>query len=248
MSRYSIRFAFARVGNLIGLLIVLFLFCGDSYAQQAQITPSQASPGQTVFIQLKIRGFKEVGRIGVRLEGPGGERTARVVGIVDERTIQVMVPKMAPGGVKVSVSYDGNTVAQGTMSIVTPLMRRIFLQMEGDSVIVKRVRPYNGEFDPIAKSGRRLSYDVWDADSVLLYSGAIPHPAVQSSEVFGPRAGESPARVPVTEPASFVIKVPYAPGGLTVRLYDVGVDIDLSTPKGRAQRRSIAVIEVPKGQ
>lgn len=211
--------------------------------EPVEISPGEASPGQTVLVRVEKGRFEDRDRVGVVF----GVDPGVVVQIVDRRTLEVMVPRMAPGEVRVTVTYRGEPIAEGSVTILPSPMKRLFFQMEGDSVVLSRVRPYSGEFDPSAATGRRLSYDVLSSAGELIYTGAIPHPATQTFEVFGPDDRSSPRRVRAREPYSFLLKVPYEPGDLVVRLFDVAPGIDLSTEDGRALRRAIAEFKVPEG-
>jgi hypothetical protein len=89
-----------------------------------------------------------------------------------------------------------------------------------------------------------LSYDVISEHGQLLYTGAIPHPATGTYEVFGPAGSPSPHRVPAEEPYRFAIKIPYSPSTTIVKLYEAAPGVDLATDKGRAARRLIKEFEV----
>ncbi len=239
MSRFqSPLFKLARA-VLAGVTVVL-LCGGFSGPVTIQITPDEACSGQTVLLRVEKAGFKDANAISVTI----ADQAAPIVRVVDRETIEVMVPRLSAGEARVRLEYKRGMVTEGTMMIIPSPLRRIFLQMEHDTITVERTRPYNGEYDRNATSGRRLSYDVIGENGQLLYTGAIPHPAEGTIEVFGSAGSPSPHRVPAREPYHFAIKIPYSRGTTIVRLYEARDGVDLSTQKGRAARNLIREIEV----
>jgi IPT/TIG domain len=230
---------------LAGAALVV-LHTGSAAVISIEVTPDKASSGQTVFLRMKNAGFADPGAIKVTI----GDRAAPVVRIVDSNTIEVLIPKLPEGRPTIKVSYTWKTSGSGLMTITPPRFLRVFLRMENHAVAIEGLRPYNGEYDFNATSGRRVSFDVLGDDEVLIYTGAIPHPESATIEVFGPPGDPSPLRVPVREPYHFQIKIPYtaerAPAKL--RLYDAPDGADLSADGRRKERTFITEIklEAPK--
>jgi hypothetical protein len=221
--------------------VAIVLFCaGCADPRSIQVTPDEACPGQTVLLRAENAAFKDADAISVTI----GDQSAPVVRIVDPQTVEVMIPKLSPGKARIRLEYAGKAAGEGTITIIPSPLRRLFLRMERDSVIVERTRPYNGEYDRDAAGGRRLSYDVISERGQLLYTGAIRHPAAGTIEVFGSPKDRSPRRIPAQEPFPFIIKIPYSPGRTVVKLYEVPDGVDLSTAEGRGARRLIREIEV----
>jgi len=219
---------------------VVFLCTAFQRVAPVRVIPNKACPGQTVLLRAESAGFTNTRNIRVAI----GDRIAPVVRIVDSVTVEVMIPELDPGEVPIQIQYMRTTLGSATVEITAPPLRRIFLRMENDTVTVERVRPFTGEYDNAATSGRRLSYDVTSARGRLLYTGAIPHPATATFEVFGSAGRSSPIRVPAPEPYHFMIKIPYSSNTILVKLYEVPDSLDLATERGRAARTLIKEIEV----
>jgi hypothetical protein len=207
-----------------------------------KVGPDESVPGQTVHLNIENANFDKIEDIEVTFAG----RPAPVVRVIDQTTVEVMIPPLAPGEVEIVVKKEGRGIGKAKTTIRPSPLRRIFFTMHEGRIELKRVRPYTGHMDRAASRGRRLSYDVLAEDGRILYTGAIRHPETGQFEVFG---GANPPkirqrRVEVKGPFTFSIKIPYAEGRTTLRLYDVAVGVDLTDPQGRDERRLITEFTV----
>lgn len=195
-------------------------------------------------MRVEKANFKEIEEVSVTF----GERAASVMRIVDRITIEVVVPSLPPGEVEVVVRLKGAVIGTGRAAIAPAPMMRVFFQMTGDSIALRKIRPFNGRYDRSVQKGRRLSYDVVAPDGELLFTAAIAHPATGTIEIYGPPDERRPRRLPAAEPYRFAVKIPYTESRVALRIYDVPDGLDIDTARGRAQRRLIREVEIGNGE
>ncbi len=223
------------------VLIAAWAVAGAAGPQTAlQIIPSEIEPGGTALIRIENAKLKDAAEVAVTF----ADKPASVVRLVDSETIQVVVPDLPPGDARVFVSRGGQVMGEGKASILPAPMVRVFLRMEGDSVSVARTRPYNGHYDPTARRGRRLSFDLISGGGQLLYTSAISHPATGTFEVYGAADSLRSRHLPAVEPYFFAIKLPYTPEPAILRIYEAAEGADLDTAEGRRERRLVTEIEM----
>ncbi|UCG53433.1 MAG: IPT/TIG domain-containing protein [Candidatus Latescibacterota bacterium] len=207
-----------------------------------KVGPEESVPGQVVDLSIEGADFEKVEDIEVTF----ARRPAPVVRVIDQTTVEVMVPPLEPGEVEIVVKKAGRQIGKAKTKIRPSPLRRVFFTMQDGRIELKRVRPYTGHMDRVASRGRRLSYDVLTEDGRLLYTGAIRHPEGGQFEVFGhpkpPKKRRGPVRVEGSIP--FSIKIPYSEGKTIVRLYDVEKGVDLTDPRARDERRLITEFTV----
>jgi len=228
----------ARTTILAIIAVLCSLAAGCSKPLTGQ--PQEAAPGATIFLQKENAGFKNVSDIGVMIDG----RPAPVVRIVDESTVEVMVPKLPPGIAEVQLTHRGRSVGVFETTISPAPLRRLYMTLDGDDFRIDRVRPYNGHYDRPETRGRRLSYDVVDENDRLIHTGAIRFPTDQTVEVFGYPNSTSIRREKVRGPNRFILKIPYAEGPVRVRLYRVEDGVDLADARERKSRVFIREFEL----
>ncbi|MEJ2720707.1 MAG: hypothetical protein P8181_06145 [bacterium] len=226
----------------MSILAAAVVYCSGIAGCSKPVTGYQqeAAPGESIFLHREKAGFKNVDDIGVTIAG----RPAPVVRIVDESTVEVMVPKLPPGPAEIRLLHRGRSLGAFEMTVDPAPLRRLFMTLDGDEFRIDRVRPYTGHYDKPATRGRRLSYDVLDQNDRLIYTGAVPFPADQTVEVFGYPKPTSVRSEKMRGPNRFIIKIPYAEGTIRVRIFSVEDGVDLSDPRGRQRRTFIRVFEI----
>jgi hypothetical protein len=231
-----------KLSKLSAAIAVVVVFCFGIVGCSKPLTghPQEAAPGETIFLQNENAGFANIDDIGVMIGG----RPAPVVRIVDESTVEVMIPKLPPGTTEISLVHKGRSL--GTFeTIINPApLRRLFMTLDGDDYRIDRVRPYTGHYDRPATRGKRLCYDVVDENGRLVYTGAIRHPSDQTVEVFGYPKPTSVRREKIRGPKKFIIKIPYMEGTARVQIFSVEDGIDLADPRGRASRLLVREFDI----
>jgi hypothetical protein len=199
--------------------------------------PERVTPGKTVRISSPQATFADKSTIEVAF----GDQEGTVVEIKDKTTIVVVVPMLDPGQIKITISDKGRVVGSGSVTIVHPAKRRLFLTYKDGAIELDRVVPYTGHFNRPALGGNRLVYDVVNDRGVVIHMGAIPVPGSRGVEVFGdPGQGGSIERVSRRGQVRFAVKIPYQAGRTVVRFYELGPGLDLADP----DRRLIREIEI----
>lgn len=219
------------------VLVVLSLGTGCWHKRQLTVEPDRVAPGRTVRISSQQATFADVSTIDVEFDG----RRAAISQVPDKQTIVVVVPRLDPGRVTVTVRDKGSLVGSGDVTIVHPSKRRLSLTYTDGAIELDRVLPYTGHFDRPAPGGMRLSYDVLNEKGVVIHMGAIPLPASRGVEVFGdPEEGGSIQRLPRGGRIRFAVKIPYQAGKTVVRFYELEPGRDLDDP----DRKFIRELEI----
>jgi hypothetical protein len=214
---------------------------GCQHTPELAIDVQSVAPGRTIRISSQEAVFADMSAIDVKF----GDRPAAISQIDDKQTIVVVVPKLNPGQVKVTVWVKGNVVGHGGVTIAPPSKRRLFLTYDDGVIELDRVEPYTGHFDRPVGGGMRISYDVLSEKGVVVHRGAIANPGASDVEVFAePEGGGSIRRVTRVGRIPFVVKIPYRPGRTVVRFYVLEPGRNLAVPEDRAARTFIREFEI----
>ena len=228
---------------LVVVSVLLPVGCLHDEPARLMVAPPKVVPGDQLAIHSPDASFVDRSTIEVKF----GDVVSRGIRVDDSLTIAALVPKLEPGPVKVVVRDGGDLVGEGEVTILRhPLLRLLLIYNNGD-ITLEHALDFNGGYGPVAESGRRVSYDVFDESGTLKYSGAVPHPAESTIEIFGdPARGETIQRVPRGDaPIHFLVPIPNLEGEITVRFFDAESGLDLTDPDDRADRTPIAEITIP---
>lgn len=210
-------------------------------APEAGISPGSAAPGETVRVVLASASPSKGEQTAIEI----GEQVAKVARVISESELEVLVPSLPAGQVKVVAREGQQVVGEGNLTVLAPTSKSLVLSFQDDKVALLATAPAGGGWwEAVDEGGRRLSFDVLSEQGGLVFTGAVNHPTLGRIEVF---EGSEPRQIhaaPVPTAAVFAIKVPSIPGAATVRIYDVEAGVDLSTAEGRAARRFLSEIMV----
>ena len=106
-------------------------------------------------------------------------------------------------------------------------------------------QPYAGGYERSFATGNiQLSYDIMSADGRMIYSGSVIHPVRERMEVFESPEGTNIHREGKIKPAVFSLKVPSIREASSIRFYEAPADADLTTTRGREQRKFLEEIKI----
>jgi hypothetical protein len=237
ITRYSATFV------LVVTFTLLLAGCFHEEPSRLFVAPPTVVPGDELAIHSPAASFVDNTTIEVKF----GDVISSAIRVDDSHSIGVAVPVLEPGPVKVVVRDRGDLVGEAEVTIVRHPLRRLRLVLRNGEVTIENAYPYNGEYGQIAKTGRRISYDVLDESGALVYSGAISHPAESTLEVFGdPALEEGIQRVERGESSmQFLVRIPNLEGRTTIRFYEAGPELDLTDPDDRALRELLTEVVIP---
>ena len=204
------------------------------------VLPAQAAPGQTVHVSYREPAFTKRDTIDVTF----GDKRGHVVKIINQSTIEVLVPRLRAGTVTVTVRTDRGVLGTATLKVIHPPLLRIFVSTSGGRLAVDRIQPYTGSLGESAAGGLRLSYDVVTDSGDLLYTAAIRHPATAEMESFDEDGNIR--RIPSLGFAPIVIKIPYVESSFRLQLFEADPGLNLMDPKDRDERRLLQEFTIPE--
>jgi hypothetical protein len=209
------------------------------------VFPEGASPGMIVRVSSSNPLFAKGAAAGVVV---GGQR-ATVVRVVSDTEAEVLVPTLAAGATKVTVTDATGGTQTANLTVLPAHAQQLVLKWKDGKLELVAVHPTAGEPTGGGEVGGepQLSFDVLNEAGAMVYTAAIPNPIQQRMEIFdGPDAKTAALhREKVPHEVVFAVKVPKLPGGVRIQFFEAPPGIDLLQAKGRETRKMIGEISVP---
>jgi hypothetical protein len=235
----------STVAGLAGALLLLLSAC-HTPAQDGvllDVGPAGAVPGAIITIPLNPKPATNSKAPQILI----GNQVALLQSInVTGATARVLVPNLLPGRtpVKMRLAGDVAPMALGDIIIAPMPSKQLVLALRGGKVTLLEANPRPGDVVTRGETAQpRIAYDVLNQQGVLVTNGWIVHPLTGRKEVFNEPQEKPSGKLSFRQIANlkadavFFIKIPNLSGGGKVLLYEAPAMLDLTTDKGRAQRR-----------
>lgn len=237
---------------IAAFLVALFVGCEDHVEKKSgdrlalMLSPEGGSPGMVVRVTTAQPAFPDAKTTRIEIGG----QPAPIAKWVSSTEVEVLVPNVAAGELKVTVT-NGKISETANFTVLAASAQELVLRLMDDKLELVAVHPTADEPNMVvASSEPQLSYDLVNAEGGLAFTGSIEHPAQARMEVFdGPSADQAVLRREAphaAHPVVFTVRVPILPRGGTVKFYDAAPEMNLLDAAARQNRKLVGEIKLEK--
>jgi len=212
-------------------------------AQILDVSPAAGSPGMTTRVRLDRPLFDARTPIHALIGGVPAH--ARWIGAED--VVEVQVPNIPAGPTQIAFRHrEFDSAGAAPFEVLPARARQLVLAWAGGECRLLTTEARGGQLLTAAEPDHtRLAFDLVNEHG-LIYAGSLLHPVRGRLEVVDDsERGEPLMHASRNLPdAVFAIHVPNLPGPFTIRFYEAAAGVDLTTERGRAERRFVNEITV----